>query len=196
MKPGVLCLLLLSACSFLAPSNEWSPEKYALTWYCVSPEGCERTDEVTPIDRVTITEIFYLHFASTEDEAFRADAQIISTDEYGWDCFLLHFLTLFGHELEPSKFCLTPAGFEFELSIPNPQQVGGIGPGSGSAATCMGRGPVTPPLTAHADPGHLEAIAELPLIIEDARIHDASPATSRRPACGIGALMMARGRAA
>ena len=119
MKTGVFCLLLLSACSFLAPSDELPREEYALTWYCVSPEGCERTEEVTSIDRVTITDLFYLHFTRTEDDAFRVDAQIIITNTHGVDCYELHSLTLFGHELEPSKFCFTPAGFEFELSIPN-----------------------------------------------------------------------------
>lgn len=119
MKPGVLCLLLLSACSFLAPSEGFTPVDFALTWYCVSPEGCERTEEVTPIDSVTITDYFYLHFTSTQDRTFMAGAQIITVDTHGWDCYQLHFLTLFGHELEPSQFCFTPAGFEFELSIPN-----------------------------------------------------------------------------
>jgi hypothetical protein len=34
-------------------------------------------------------------------------------------CSWLYFLSLFGHELERSKFCRTPGGFELELSIPN-----------------------------------------------------------------------------
>jgi hypothetical protein len=111
-------LVLLPACSFLESSGGPFPEEYWLTWYCVSSEGCERTEEVTPIDRVVITD-YDLHFTSTQDESFGADAQIIATDSMGRYCYQLHSLTLFGHALEPSKFCFTPAGFELELSIPN-----------------------------------------------------------------------------
>lgn len=119
MKAGVLCLLLLSACSLIAHSEEPPTHEYTLIWYCVSPEGCERTEEVTRIDYAILTDYFYFHFTSTNDDSFGADAQYIVADSPGSHCSLLHFLTLFEHELEPSKFCFTPTGFEFELTIPN-----------------------------------------------------------------------------
>lgn len=118
MKSGVLCLLLLPACSFLSPS-EPTPFEYALTWYCVSAEGCGRMEEVMRIDRVTVTDYYYFHFASTQDESFGEDAQKIITDSLEARCSWLYFLSLFGHELERSKLCYNPGGFEIELSIPN-----------------------------------------------------------------------------
>lgn len=133
MKRGVLCLLLLPACSYFFPAEEPDPEKYALTWYCVSPAGCERTEEVMRIDRATVTDYFYVHFASTQDESFGVDALQIVIDSPGDHCRRLHFLTLFGHELEPSQFCYTPAGFELEVSIPDPD------PATSSAWVVAGR---------------------------------------------------------
>ena len=119
MKPGVLCLLLLSGCSFLSPSEDPTVYEYALTWFCVSNEGCERTEELQRIDRVTLDD-FDLHFTSTQDESFATDAKRVASDSVGGvRCSLLHFLSLFGHELEPSKFCFTPGGFEVHLSIPD-----------------------------------------------------------------------------
>lgn len=119
MKPGVLCLSLLSACSFLSPSDDPIVSDYALTWFCVSPEGCERAEEVMRIDRVTLTDFFYLHFTSTQDASFGVDGQRILSDSLPGQCSRLHFLSLFGYELEPSRLCLTPGGFDVELSIPN-----------------------------------------------------------------------------
>jgi hypothetical protein len=122
MKPGVLCLLLLSGCS-----NFWFPEdarpeivEYALTWTCVSVEGCERTADVSQIDHLTLSNDFYdFYFTSTQDPSFGADALRVTADVLGRGCFFLYFLTLFDHELERAPGCLTPGGFESEISIPN-----------------------------------------------------------------------------
>jgi hypothetical protein len=118
MKPGVLCLSLLSACSFF-PSDDPLVVKYALTWFCVSPEGCERAVDVMRIDRMTMTDYFYLDFTSTQDPAFATEAQIIESDTLGSYCSWLYYLTLFGRDLERQKLCRAPGGFEIELSIPN-----------------------------------------------------------------------------
>jgi hypothetical protein len=119
MKRGVLCLSLLSACSFLAPSEDPIVVEYALTWFCESPEGCERAAEAMRIDRMTRTDFFYLHFTSTQDAAFSTEAQIIESDTLGSDCSWLYYLSLFGHDMERQKLCRAPGGFEIELSIPN-----------------------------------------------------------------------------
>lgn len=118
MKPGVLCLCLVSGCSFLSPSDEPIVAEYALTWFCVSSESCERAEDLARIDRVTLTD-FHLHFTSTRDAAYGVDAQIIRSDSLGSDCSWLYFLSLFGHDLERQKLCKAPGGFEIELSIPN-----------------------------------------------------------------------------
>lgn len=120
MKRGMLCLSLLSACSVLSPSND-DPivVEYEVTWFCVSPEGCERAEEVMRIDRMTLTDFFYLHFTSTQDASFAADAQRILSDSLGSNCSGLHYLSLLGHELEPSRLCVAPGGFDIDLSIPN-----------------------------------------------------------------------------
>lgn len=117
MKPGVLCLLFLSGCAF---PDDPPPAvvEYALTWICQSPEGCERSDEVARIDRVTSVGDNY-HFTSTQDASLVADAELISSDPLPAGCFLLYFLSLFGHELEPSMLCHAAASFELQLSIPN-----------------------------------------------------------------------------
>lgn len=120
MKPGVLCLLLLPACSFLAPADD-DPvfREYVLTWTCVSPEGCERTEEVNRIDRVGVDDYYEFHFKSTQDESFGQDAQRIDSGSAQSGCYWLYFLSLFGHELERAQTCRTPGGFEIQLSIPN-----------------------------------------------------------------------------
>lgn len=122
MKLAVLCLLLLSGCS-----NLWFPEadrpevvEFALTWTCVSVDGCERAEDVSRIDHLTVTNYFYdFHFTSTQDPSFEADALRVTADVLGRGCFFLYFLTLFGHELERAPGCLTPGGFETQVSIPN-----------------------------------------------------------------------------
>jgi hypothetical protein len=118
MKPGVLCLLLLSGCSSLSPSDDSDVVEYTLTWYCISPEGCERTAEVQRIDRATV-DFWDVRFMSTQDESFAEDAKSVGSDTLAVRCSWLHFLSLFGYELEPSKFCFTPGGFEVHLSIPD-----------------------------------------------------------------------------
>jgi hypothetical protein len=118
VKPGLLCLLLLPACSFLDP--DYSPEAYAyvLTWYCVSPEGCERTEEVARIDRATRTG-YDFHLTSTQDPSFDEEGDLLFLDSLLPGCAWIYYLSFFGHDLERSMLCYGAGGFELELSIPN-----------------------------------------------------------------------------
>lgn len=115
MKPVMLCLLLLSGC--LSTDYRTSYE-YALTWICMSPEGCEHTEEVAPIDRM-VQEGQDCRFSSTQDDSFGADATLIFAEFLPPGCSWLYFLSLFGHQFERSRLCLVPGGFELDLSIPN-----------------------------------------------------------------------------
>jgi hypothetical protein len=118
MKPAVLCLLLLSACSDLTDVRNYSV--YRLTWTCVSPEGCERTDQVALIDHARIIDRSdFIDFTSTRDGGFREDAQFVPSDSLPPECTWLYGLVLFAHELEPFRFCRISGGFELEPSIPN-----------------------------------------------------------------------------
>jgi hypothetical protein len=118
VKHAVPCLLLLSGC--LAEDQPPAPVEYALTWTCLSPEGCERSDEVARIDRVILDRRdFSYHFTSTEEPSFAADAELIPSDSLPVGCYLLFALSLFGHELEPSRICHSAAIFELQLAIPN-----------------------------------------------------------------------------
>jgi hypothetical protein len=116
VKPALLCLLLLSGCW---PSEE-PPHvyEYALTWTCRSAEGCERTDEVQRIDRLEEVDRD-CHFKSTQDESLGADAKLVLSDFLAKRCYWIYFLTLFEHELERSRLCFIPGGFELDLAIPN-----------------------------------------------------------------------------
>jgi hypothetical protein len=110
--------LLLSACSSCSSSDGSDAYEYALIWYCISPEGCERTEQVEQIDRAT-EEGFDYQFTSTQDESFSEDALRVTADTIGINCDWLYSLSLFGHDLERSRLCFNPGGFELELSIPN-----------------------------------------------------------------------------
>lgn len=113
MKALMLCLLLLSACSSLASEFD-----YVLTWVCLSPEGCERAEEVALLDRLdTNGDAFF--FLSRSQPSFTEHAQRVASNAVPEGCFLLYGLTLFGHELEPSQLCSTPEGYDLELAIPN-----------------------------------------------------------------------------
>ena len=116
MKPGILCLLLLSGC--LRDNGPPSVFQYALTWTCLSPEGCERSEELERIDRMELVRRDY-HFMSTQDESFSESAQQITSDSLPRHCYWLYYLSFLGHELEPSRICFFAGGFELELSIPN-----------------------------------------------------------------------------
>lgn len=118
MKSGMLGLLLLSGCSFLEVSEEPDTYEFKLTWYCISAEGCERLEEVTRIDRA-IEKGYDFHFASTQDESFGEDAAQLYSDSLPVGCSWLYYISLFGHDLERSKYCSNAGGFEIELSIPN-----------------------------------------------------------------------------
>ena len=116
MKPAMLCLLLLSGC--LTSDEPPAAYEYALTWICLSSEGCERTDEVERIDRMQRRRLD-CRFTSTQDESFGADATRVLSDFLPPGCSWLYFLSLLDHELERSRFCFIPGGFELELAIPN-----------------------------------------------------------------------------
>lgn len=119
MKPGLTCLLLLlPACSFLSPSDDPSTYEYIVTWYCVSPEGCEHADEAAPIDRATGRGTEF-HFTSTQDTSYSEEALRVLSSMLPYRCFWLHELSFFGHDLEQSRLCYTAGGFELDLSIPN-----------------------------------------------------------------------------
>ena len=113
MKPGMLSLLLLSAC--VDPDAAYD---YAVTWVCLSAERCERTDEVTALDRL-VTSVDSFYFESSSLPPYTEHAQRVASDTVPAGCSLLHGFTLFGHELEPSKMCSTPDGYDLDLSIPN-----------------------------------------------------------------------------
>lgn len=112
MKARILCLFLLSACADKIPYH------YGLTWVCLSPEGCERTDEVRVIDRLNVFDDHFI-FVSTRDEDYGEDAQRFSSESLPADCWLLYGFLMFGQELEPSKVCRASGGFDLELSIPD-----------------------------------------------------------------------------
>jgi hypothetical protein len=117
MKLAVLCLLLLSACELEAARNY---RTYEVTWTCLSPEGCERTDQVELIDRAEIINgSFLVDFMSTRDELFWGHAQIVPSDMLPAGCSWLYGPPLFEMEVGPSRFCRTSEAFELELSIPD-----------------------------------------------------------------------------
>lgn len=117
MKPAVLCLLLLSACELDAARNY---RVYKLTWTCMSPTGCERTEQVELINRAQIVKgDDYVSFESTHDPGFLNFGQLVPSDELPAECSWLYGFTVFEIEVEPSRFCRTSGGFELELSIPD-----------------------------------------------------------------------------
>lgn len=112
----MLCLLLLSGC--LSSEDPPTVYEYALTWTCQSPEGCERTDEVQRIDRMERVRRD-CELTSTQDETFSRDVKLVISDFLPDRCLWLYFLSLFDQELERSRICFIPGGFEWELAIPN-----------------------------------------------------------------------------
>jgi hypothetical protein len=119
VKPGLTCLLLLlPACSFLSPSDDPSTYEYIVTWYCMSPEGCEHADGAAQIDRATYSGTEF-HFTSTQDTSYSEEALRIFSSTLPYRCSWLYELSFFGHDLERSLFCFTAGGFELDLSIPN-----------------------------------------------------------------------------
>jgi hypothetical protein len=120
VKRGMLCLLLLSGC--LNSSDSPAVSEYALTWTCLSPDGCERTAEIERIDRMKLVQSD-CDFTSTQDETFAADAALIFSGLLPRQCWWLTYFSLFGHELEQSMLCFGPGGFELQLVIPNADPV-------------------------------------------------------------------------
>lgn len=119
MRHGLFCLLLLlPACSFFSPPDGPESYEYVLTWYCISPEGCEHADEAARIDRAT-SRAYELFFTSTQDASFNVEADRLFSESLPAGCSWIYYLSFFGHELERSMLCTSAAGFELELSIPN-----------------------------------------------------------------------------
>jgi hypothetical protein len=119
LKPVLLCLLL-PACSFIGCADDAVINKYALTWYCVSAAGCQRTEETARIDRATITDYTYLDLASTQDPSFDEQGELLNLDSLPFACSWAYYLSFFGHDLERSMLCYNPGGFELRISIPDP----------------------------------------------------------------------------
>lgn len=118
MKPAVLCLLLLSGCS--DPFGVRNYRTYELTWTCLSPDSCERTDQVALIDRaVIINGDDAVEFVSSRDGLFWDYAQMVTSDDLPEGCFWLHDVSFFALDLEPGRFCRTSGKLELELSIPD-----------------------------------------------------------------------------
>jgi hypothetical protein len=112
MRAGILCLLLLSACEDKVAYD------YGLTWVCLSPEGCERTEELTLLNRLNIYGDRFF-FLSTRDSSIDEDAQRFGSESLPAGCWWLYGFSVFGRDLEPSKACDVSGGFDLELSIPN-----------------------------------------------------------------------------
>lgn len=118
MKPAVVCLLLLSACSDLTTDPNY--RAYRLTWRCLSAGGCERAEQVVLVDRAEIVNgSDLIEFLSSHQGFFNDLAQMVMSDDLPAGCSWLHGFSISAEELEPSKLCSTPGGFELELSIPN-----------------------------------------------------------------------------
>lgn len=118
MRNGLLGLLLLPACSFFAPPEEPEVYEYMLTWYCISSEGCEHADEAMRIDRGT-GRAYEFFFTSTQDAAFRVEADRLFSESLPIGCSWLYYLSFFGYDLDRSMLCVNAGGFELSLSIPN-----------------------------------------------------------------------------
>lgn len=117
MKRGIVCVLLLSGC--LTSEEPYQPQEYALTWTCLSPEGCEHSGEVVRINRMERAGGGEWRFTSTLDETLAAEARVVASDLLPRGCAWLYFLSLFDPELEPAQICFGPATLEIDLSIPN-----------------------------------------------------------------------------
>jgi hypothetical protein len=119
VKPGMLCLSLVLACSCTVLEDH-PYLAYDVRWTCVSPAGCERAEQVALIDRVVIRDTYdFFDFWSTQDRSFRLWVDVLDSDSLPPGCFLLTGFVLFENVLDDSLLCETEDGFEMELSVPN-----------------------------------------------------------------------------
>jgi hypothetical protein len=119
VKRGMLCLSLVFACSCTL-SEDYPYLAYDVRWTCISPDGCERAEQVALIDRGAILETNdSCEFWSTQTRSIWKWARLAASDSLPTDCYLLSGFVLFEDELEPSLLCHTSEGFEVELSVPN-----------------------------------------------------------------------------
>jgi hypothetical protein len=112
MRAGILCVLLLSAC------EDKINYDYGLTWVCLSPEGCERAEELRLFDRLDVNGDSFF-FQGTSDGSIFQVAQRFGSESLPAGCWWLYGFSVFGQELEPSRLCSVSGGFDLELSIPN-----------------------------------------------------------------------------
>lgn len=120
MKHGILCLLLVSACSFSCEYEDRPYRGYALTWTCLSPDGCQRAEQVALIDRVGfIADYDYGWFWSTRDDTYEEFGDLVPSDSLPPECYWLTSVTVLAHDLEQSQLCFTEEGFTVEVSIPD-----------------------------------------------------------------------------
>jgi hypothetical protein len=113
MKAGILCVLLLAACS-----DDGITYDYSVTWTCLSAEGCERLDELGLYDRLNILDDTFV-FASSRREGYLVSAQRFGSESLPAGCFWLYGLALFGDESEPAKVCRVSGGLDMEIAIPD-----------------------------------------------------------------------------
>lgn len=112
MRAAILCLSLLAACADKVPYD------YELTWKCLSPEGCERAEQLMLFDRLNRNGDS-LVFLNAGDSSIDEVAQRVDSDSLPFGCWLLYGFSLFGRDMEPARSCDTVDGFDIELSIPN-----------------------------------------------------------------------------
>jgi hypothetical protein len=118
MKSCLLCLMLLPACGFFESSERPETITYELTWYCISPEGCEHTEEIARIDRATANDLD-ITLLSTQDSSIEEEGAMLYVESLPRGCVWVYYLSLIGYDLERSRLCHGVGGFEMELSIPN-----------------------------------------------------------------------------
>jgi hypothetical protein len=116
MRLRILCLLLLSGCTYTPDSSK--DHEYALTWSCLSPEGCTRTEQVELLDRAYIYDNLF-SLESTRDHSFVRWGELVVLDSLPPECVWVYSLGLYTHDLEPSKLCYVERDFELTLSIPD-----------------------------------------------------------------------------
>jgi hypothetical protein len=115
MRAGLRCLLLL----LLPACTDQLNYEYELRWVCLSPEGCERTEELMLFDRLNVHDPYFYFFTTRDQKYLLEDAQRLDSTSLPDGCWWLYAFSIFGHELEPSKVCSTSGGYDFEFSIPN-----------------------------------------------------------------------------
>lgn len=121
MNRGILYMSLALACSLSCDLDEYPWLEYSMSWTCLSPDGCERAEQVALVDRVAILEKPYnfCEFWSTRNAEYRWFADLLDSDSLPPDCYLMTGFAIFGYEPDAPLLCRTESGFTLELSILN-----------------------------------------------------------------------------